>query len=666
MARLTFAQSVSGVIMDFNNFDSAVKAVADALKLCREGRTLELATLPLAHSALVETCFLTGVPISTDVRGQTTRSVLRWAIDRLRPGGSHSWMANDWRAHNILQQFYFAGTKVAELAELLAIAEQTLYKARGEALVALARLLQRELEHPSDLVGRRNYAIADRYELHAAQEQLVLRLLASFEQAMPLPLLHTLAAANGVTDVQNIIHTLRTANWIVMDDGGNQLLVHPELQLFLQTRLSPEEKREWHVAIGRNYLDRRAYFEAAHHLMEGGAFTDSAEIIIANYQTIVNNLQMEELVQLIDQMHPSDIDPLLYARLKIVAGDAARLMSDVDTALANYRDALSAEDTDVKALAYYRRARALVSRNLDEALAHYGYCIQLLAAQSPPSPLLAEVYLDRSAVYLQERPDAQLAQADLEQAQQLIQPDQRNMMADLHTGWLTISLQQTNWQGAIDHGLQAWLAANETKDVNRMIRTAHNLGMSYVRAGRYEQALSYLEKARDLAVESGNRHMVGLNEKTLGGSWFMLADYTKARDYYLRARQIFEEMGNENWLAHTYYDLAEVYGALNQSAQLQQHYLIGIQIAQKLRDEQLLAEFEALRERFGAVQSSLNERQLKALDWVQAHGSITNRQFQTLNEVSARQALRDLGEMEEARVLIKVGKGRSTRYEIVG
>ncbi len=55
-------------------------------------------------------------------------------------------------------------------------------------------------------------------------------------------------------------------------------------------------------------------------------------------------------------------------------------------------------------------------------------------------------------------------------------------------------------------------------------------------------------------------------------------------------------------------------------------------------------------------------RQIKALELVRVQGFITNRDYAKLNEVSQRQALRELTEMVDLGVLKRVGKGRSCRY----
>jgi ATP-dependent DNA helicase RecG len=61
----------------------------------------------------------------------------------------------------------------------------------------------------------------------------------------------------------------------------------------------------------------------------------------------------------------------------------------------------------------------------------------------------------------------------------------------------------------------------------------------------------------------------------------------------------------------------------------------------------------------------LNGRQVKAVLYVIEHGSITNSQYQKLNETSKPTATRDLRELESKHILINKGtKGSSAKYEL--
>jgi two-component system NtrC family response regulator len=55
-------------------------------------------------------------------------------------------------------------------------------------------------------------------------------------------------------------------------------------------------------------------------------------------------------------------------------------------------------------------------------------------------------------------------------------------------------------------------------------------------------------------------------------------------------------------------------------------------------------------------------RQLRAMKLVKSQGFITNKHYSQLNDVSERQALRELNEMVDNNMLMRMGKGRACRY----
>ncbi len=62
------------------------------------------------------------------------------------------------------------------------------------------------------------------------------------------------------------------------------------------------------------------------------------------------------------------------------------------------------------------------------------------------------------------------------------------------------------------------------------------------------------------------------------------------------------------------------------------------------------------------AEGGFRPRQMRALDFVRSNGFITNRHYSKLNDISERQALRELSEMVDQGMLNRVGKGRACRY----
>lgn len=60
----------------------------------------------------------------------------------------------------------------------------------------------------------------------------------------------------------------------------------------------------------------------------------------------------------------------------------------------------------------------------------------------------------------------------------------------------------------------------------------------------------------------------------------------------------------------------------------------------------------------------LNDRQVKAVLFIKEKGKITNSEYQVLNEVSDRTALRDIEELTEKGILVKEGEKKGTSYKL--
>ncbi len=645
-----------------------VALVNEAFKLRREGHVLDLATSPLAQSSLVAPCFLSDEPISADVRGRALQSVLRWAVDRLRPGGRHSWTALNWRPYNILHSFYIRGLKVAELAERMAIANQTLYKIRPQAIEAAAELLRHELDQPQFADERKNYALADRYNRCSPEEQLLLRAASIFEGPVPYRWLHQLTQIGHEENAytQTHIYKLSQERLLMNRPTHRELMVHPEIRAYLLIQLEPHESKNWHRKAGQLYdAEQQDYLAAAYHLRRGRDFEAAAHILLSHYQEVVDNLKIDELATLLREFQRTELDTVdTWARLNIVIGRIAEWQGALDVALDAYRVGLQAEDPKNKTEAFYRRGRVFENLDIDAAQAHYQQGIEILERQGMQDALLVKLLIHHAWIFIQNRPDLERAAADLQRAREAVQFSDRQNRADLNNAWAELCFRRGELAQATRYRLRAWTVANELQDMGRMLKFEYNLGMDYAHQQRYDKALERLEAGKALAVESGNQEMAGAYYKGIANCYFWQGAYQEAVQQDLLAYHNFVEAGNKKRRAHVCYDLAEAYSELQDIAQGQRYFAEGLKMAQALGDRLLIRDFSELAHTYPTLNmdSSLNERQRTAIAYVKQHGSIANRHYRDLTGISQKQAARDLNELVERDILVRVGRGRATRY----
>jgi len=72
---------------------------------------------------------------------QALRTVLGWAIERLRPAGERSMTTSEWLLYNILELKFLRGLRVRDVARRLAISESDLYRKQRVAISEVAQAL---------------------------------------------------------------------------------------------------------------------------------------------------------------------------------------------------------------------------------------------------------------------------------------------------------------------------------------------------------------------------------------------------------------------------------------------------------------------------------------------------------------------------------------------
>lgn len=642
-----------------------------ALKACRDGQLLELATSPLAQSSLVTVCFLSDEPVTLDGRGRALMAVLYWAVERLRPAGEAHWTAHPWRLYLLLFHFYLRGMRVSELAEQMAVVEQTLYDTRPTAFNAVAGVLRQELSTPQDAEGRKQQYIALRYTSLSQAEQVILRCAAIFRHPIDVGLLEEMLRRSEpalTLESSFNLNRLIDNHLLISNDEHSVVMAHPEIRIYLLGLLTPTQRRAWHETAARGASDKGDYLDAAVHYRQAGMLRSAAELLVNHHREIVDTMQGEELRSMLAEFRQAELSEAIWVQMKIIAGGLAEMMQDVDTAVAEYGKALNARDLESKALAYYRRARVLESKNLDEALAHYQYCIQLLEANDKLPTLLVKAYIDQAWIYIQERPDPDQAQRLLVRAGKLVAGSDRESWSQLKNAWGDWYYHQERLKEAVECHQQGWLAANEIQNLELMLNSAHNLGTVYTELGEFARALDYLRQAQQLALQSGNRKMEAMCNKSLGACYFWMKDYAQAIGGYALAREVYIEMGNRNRQASACYDLAEAYAAQGDVAAGRKYFLEGLGVARELGLERYQRSFAELAQSYVELlplEISLSNRQQRILEYTRMNGEIKSEQCAQLVEVSKEQAIRELNDLIDKGQMLRQGRARKTSYVIL-
>ncbi|MGB1251927.1 MAG: tetratricopeptide repeat protein [Candidatus Promineifilaceae bacterium] len=612
-------------------------AIKGAYKLarqhCRQPVWGKLESCALAAHPLVDACLLDG---DTD-RGEAVLVLLAWIAERLRPDAPLNWGGYAWRFHLILSHYYLQGVTVREMTDRFGISEPAFYKSARKALGAAHMILEQGGS------GQKPIALDRRLRsLSSEQRETVLR-LSVLHEAISLPDWTkrdwgVLVAANLVREVDGKV---------VVQNGVVQ---------------SAETKHQQFAA--HHCLQNNKILAAAHHFLRAGEQKRAAKLLVEYQDSLLAQSKIDSLYPLLKQLDLGRLNAQERGQLMLLRGHVLVWRADVENAKQAFQMALSSAEIPLRAQAYFALANLLSRSDIDAALIQFERCIQLLANNLDWQQLVAEAHLRRANIYLQDRRDVLQAEQDLTTAQTILEqyPNEHALRSDLHKARTIQYRRQRDGELSRRHAWLAWQAAHEAQSAERIMETAHNLGVAYAETQQFEQALTYFQESYEL---SGSHHQSrGLCAKHIGGCHYELGNPDAATVYYERAYECFVEMGLKTYQAYVCYDLAEVLVEQRQSEAAYRYYKEGRQLSMKLEMRQLVELFRQMAGKWDEFSAELSPRHRQILTYVREHGSINKKECMALIDLKERQATRTLKDElgKKLDLLQSIGKGRATRY----
>lgn len=414
------------------------------------------------------------------------------------------------------------------------------------------------------------------------------------------------AALEAILDNGNLRRPLRTLcdrHLLVVsgEEGDYHYRQHAIVQAFYYDMVAENERHALHTRAATYYRQKHNLIETATHQYHAGEMEAAASTLYDNLRALINTGKSQALYKLQAKIHKDEVNDTTWARLKIAAGRAALLVEDIPTALIELGEALHTRDPYDKAQALYYRAKAYKTVSYTESLSHFNRGLTLLEGLSTDAKyteLLADLYIGKAWLSIEETQDFDQAELNLTKAQVLITELDFGQHCDLHNAWARLCVKQGNTQKELEHRHAAWRAASTTQDSERMSMTAHNLGQAYIWAGEIADGFTYLQQALAQATEMGNLQTQGKCHQSMGAGYFFQGQYEAAIHHYLLAYTAYRKTDNRNWSGWTCYDLAEVYANMGDKEQGRNYLTQATAIAEQLGAQDLRDALTQLAEQF--------------------------------------------------------------------
>lgn len=268
---------------------------------------------------------------------------------------------------------------------------------------------------------------------------------------------------------------------------------------------------------------------------------------------------------------------------------------------------------------YLGQALAKLNR-ADEALAYLHRAQALL--QGEPDPWLAADCADWEACALYLKEDSRALTVGEEALRLCRETDPRlpGTEARILEHLATIHVKNHSYDRAITYYEEALDTAGAIRDLSRMGRTYHGLGIAYQQLGNLERATEFTHKALALFALERDQALIARGENELGLLLMRQGQVARAEELFRGAIAHFEAAGVEQSKSHVLLSLAELKmgaGHLDEAGQLLDK---AIELATRLGETLALSTGHLLR---GRLYARLDRRAQSDMEFAAAFGLLS-------------------------------------------
>ena len=336
--------------------------------------------------------------------------------------------------------------------------------------------------------------------------------------------------------LRRVLSDLSGRNLLIVVDceQGREYVQHVMVQGFYYDALSKRERRTLHRRASAYYeAEEVDLLKAARHAQRAGDYDHAAQQLTSDIWSFVNQGQTRALHTLLAQFEAEQLAPDMWIKVLTARGELSALLGDIGQARAAYEETLRLlEELPDEAAVRITRAQACYGMGASleydaprEALDWLRRGLTLVDGLDDRES--AALYIKIGTVSMP-LGDFQGARVALERGQELLPegPSQLRINA-LHTlGTLYSS------QGDIERGKaltqQGLELCEQLRDYVRMAKMLSNLGIDILISGALAEAISYFERALELAERTGNSSLQLVVDLNMGIAYARKGDNTAA------------------------------------------------------------------------------------------------------------------------------------------
>ncbi len=379
---------------------------------------------------------------------------------------------------------------------------------------------------------------------------------------------------------------------MLQESTGRMIGMHDLIREFFYSRLSPRQRRTYHRAASKYYLEDSSissYVEALYHSLQAEEFDTAVQIAAGHGRQILKRGYTALFAPLVEELLSGHQEVMEKDKIELLLllGNINEVRGEWDQALANLRRVIqiASEGEDTRLIAEaHRRIGAIYLRrvNFDESMFHLEKSLSL-AQESEDVATLMEVLYDLGG-NAERRGEMQEALSYFEHSRDLA----KSIGNDVGLGKALYGMgraheQMREYKRSIRLKEEALEVLERTGNANEIAKVCTSLGIDLKEVGDMKWAIEYQDRAIDLAQEGGDVSTFGYALSNAAASYLEMGNVEKSEELIERASSIFENLKDKMMISTMHLYRGYAFSAKNEWNWAKEEFGTGLEIMRGLR-----------------------------------------------------------------------------------
>jgi tetratricopeptide (TPR) repeat protein len=420
-------------------------------------------------------------------------------------------------------------------------------------------------------------------------------------------------------NARTVIRQLTRKNLLKRVDNG--YVHHAVTRMFcLRLAQNPDALHEKAAEFCLSQETPQGMMEALYHFLEAGVNGKVAEVILDQYELLINEGYGEKLFSFCQNV---DTIPMYRGQLSDVKGELYLLKGEYDAAVQCFKAAM-AESTRPAKASLYRKLGEVYKRKREYKTAK-ALLLEGLEGLESDAAERGNILVELASVHAALSEPAEALSCCQEALALFSASGHKKGIAHVYDLMGSI-YRFSDTERALELLFSCLEISQEIGDMLKVASTYVTIGNVLYERGQTDEAVTYFEKSLEISEKIGNIVGIARCSNNIGVKYALEWKWPRAIECYLRTLSICKKIKDKKGIAFSYSNLGRVYSYLGMWEKALEYFFASLQLREELSDKR---EMSFVHYNIGLTYQKMGDLK-KALAWIEKSLQVRERINYTL------------------------------------